>query len=286
MQELIVLTGPTGIGKTDLSIELAQKMGLEIISSDSRQIYKHMTIGTAKITPGEMNGVKHHLVDFVDIDQDYNAFDFATDAKKVISEKPNKMIVGGTLFYIDALVNESLIAPKCEDSLKVQLEEEYDLDPNKLHAELKAKDEVAGEKIHVNDKYRVVRAMSVIRTTGKPYSSFKQKSRPRYAVKYLVLSMDRGKLYDRINRRVDVMVESGLFDEVQSILDMGYQKDLKALNTLGYKEVIEYFEMKITKDECIDKIKQESRHFAKRQITWLRSLNVDFMTHDEVRRSI
>ena len=283
LREIIVITGPTGIGKTDLSIKIAKSNGFEIISADSRQVYKYMDIGTGKITPEEMNGVKHHLIDIVLPNEDYNAASFSKDAEAIINEKTNIIVVGGTHFYIQALLENFVKAPKGDAEIIDALTHEYKTSPEKVYAELVKEDPEVTEKIHKNDEYRIIRALSVIRTTGKKYSSFKKETIERkYKPKYYILGMDRALLYTRINARVDKMIELGLFNEVEKILNLGFDKNLKSLNTLGYKEVIAFLNSDISKNSAIEKIKKETRNYAKRQLTWLRNLKVDFLDHAKI----
>jgi tRNA dimethylallyltransferase len=246
-----------------------------------------MDIGTGKVTQSEMNGIKHHLIDIVFPDEDYNAASFVKDSEKILNQKANVILVGGTLFYIQALVDNSVKAPKVDDRVTQDLMLEYERSPDSLYLELQKRDIEAAEKIHKNDEYRITRALSVIRTTGEKYSSFKKKKfNSKYRVRYYVPFLDRDILYDRINKRVDYMVEAGLFGEVENILNMGYSQNLKSLNTLGYKEVIAFLNSDISKDQAITKIKQETRRYAKRQLSWLRGLKIDFLDHDKIMKTL
>jgi tRNA dimethylallyltransferase len=273
MKEIYVISGPTASGKSAVAIEIAQQFGLEIISADSRQVYKYMNIGTAKVTSEEAKGVPHHLIDFKDLTEEYNAAYFANDADKLIAKKNKKMlVVGGSVFYIQALLYGVTQAPPTDEIVRQKLLEESEEDLPKLYNELLEKDPQAIFKIHPHDKYRLVRALTAIRSTGKPYSSFKKALAGKYTPRCFVISVPRAEVYERINSRVDLMVKNGLFEEVDAILKMGYDPKLKALNTVGYKEVIDFFSGKLTREECIEKIKKETRNFAKRQLTWFKSL--------------
>jgi len=287
MENLIILTGPTASGKTGLSIKIAEKKGFEIISADSRQVYRYMNIGTAKITPDEMKGIKHHLIDIVLPDERYSAFMFSRDAEKILKSSRNVMIVGGSLFYISALVESALAAPFVDEKLRDEVQREYEENPELLYDELCSRDPVLREKIHKNDEYRVVRAISVMRSTGKPYSEYKKSNKPGggYRPLYYIIDITREELYRRINRRVEKMIEAGLFEEVENILNMGFEKNLRSFNTPGYREVIDYVEGRINKDQCVSTIKSETRKFAKRQLSWIRSLEVKPVSSDNILKS-
>lgn len=281
-ENLCILTGPTAVGKTELSLSLAKNLNGEIISCDSMQIYKHMDIGTAKATKEEQEVVKHHLIDFVDVDQDYTVSNFKNDAKNIITNLNNEnklpIVTGGTGLYINSLVydlNFVKIPPNeeirkvYEDIVSEQGEEGKDYIYNKL----KTIDEESTKKIHRNDVKRVIRALEVYDITGKTMSEHGKNFRKEnedYNLVMIALTMDREKLYDRINRRVDIMVKNGLLEEVEGILKLGYDKDLISLQGIGYKEIIDYFNGNISLDDAIEQIKKGSRNYAKRQLTWFR----------------
>ncbi|MCI8545731.1 MAG: tRNA (adenosine(37)-N6)-dimethylallyltransferase MiaA [Clostridia bacterium] len=277
--KVIVIGGPTASGKTSLSIELAKKINGEIISSDSMQIYKDMTIGTAKPTVEEMDGIPHHLLDFVSPDERYSVADFKRDAEsaieEILSKKKNPIVVGGTGLYIDSLVY-GIEYPDIEldDEYRKKLMQEADTEEGLINLYNKAKkiDPEAIRKISPNDKKRITRILEVYNATGKTKTELEKISRingVKYDYKVFAINMDREKLYDRINLRVDIMLEQGLIDEVENLVKK-YSNFPTAMQGLGYKEVVEFLNKEISKEEMIDKIKQESRRYAKRQLTWFR----------------
>lgn len=277
--KVIVIGGPTASGKTSLSIELAKKINGEIISSDSMQIYKDMTIGTAKPTVEEMDGIPHHLLDFVSPDERYSVADFKRDAEsaieKILSKKKNPIIVGGTGLYIDSLIY-GIEYPDIEldDEYRKKLMQEANTEEGLINLYNKAKkiDPEAIQKISPNDKKRITRILEVYNATGKTKTELEKISRMngvKYDYKVFAINMDREKLYDRINLRVDIMLEQGLIAEVENLVKK-YSNFPTAMQGLGYKEVVEFLNKEISKEEMIDKIKQESRRYAKRQLTWFR----------------
>lgn len=273
-----VIGGPTASGKSNLAVELAKRINGEIISADSMQIYKDMNIGTAKITPEEMQGINHYLIDFVSPDERYSVSSFKKDAEKAIEAILAKgkvpIIVGGTGLYIDSLIlgiefQDEKIDTKYRESLN-KIAEEQGL--QKLYNMAQAIDPVAMKKISENDKKRIIRVLEIYHKTGKTKTEQELESRKRkikYNYKVFAITMDRQVLYEKIEKRVDKMIEQGLIDEVQGILNK-YQKFPTAMQGLGYKEVVEYLENKTTKEEMVEKIKKETRHYAKRQLTWFR----------------
>lgn len=278
-KQIIVICGPTASGKTNLGIKIANKIDGEIISCDSMQIYKDMDIGTAKPTIEEQNEAKHHLIDFVSPDKRYSVSEYKKDAEAKIKEilKNNKtpIIVGGTGLYLNSLVY-GIEYPDIETDLKYRKELEQRVEKeglDKLYNEAKKIDNIAIERVSSNDKKRIIRILELYHSTGKTKTELEIESRKnevKYDYKIFVLNMDREKLYDRINKRVDIMIKNGLIEEVQKILKK-YKEFPTAMQGLGYKEVVEYLENKTTKEEMIEKIKQESRRYAKRQITWFKS---------------
>lgn len=275
---LIVIAGPTACGKTDLSIMLAEKIGGEIISGDSMQVYKLMDIGTAKPTPEEMNGVPHFLIDELYPDEEYNVMIFQKKAKEYMEGIYGRghipMIVGGTGFYINALVYDNDFAEESGSPVRDELYAIAEREgAEKLHAMLAEADPEYAETIHPNNVKRVARALEYYRLTGQKMSEHnkcaKEKESP-YNTAFFVLNMDRQKLYDRIDLRVDIMMKNGLEAEVKSLLDMGYSPDLVSMQGLGYKEFMPYFRGEISLDKAVDDIKKYTRHFAKRQLTWFR----------------
>ena len=275
--KVIVIGGPTASGKTALSIELAKRLNGEIVSADSMQIYKEMNIGTAKPDEEEKEGIKHYMMDFVSPDERYSVADYKKAAKEAIKEILDKgktpIIVGGTGLYIDSLIYEIEFL-ELETDLKYRNELEEIVKKEgleKLYEKAKKIDEKAMEKISPNDKKRILRVLEIYNQTGKTKTELDLESRkePEYDYKMFALQMDRELLYDRINRRVDIMIEKGLVEEVEVIYKK-YKEFPTAMQALGYKEVVEYLEGKATKEEMIEKIKQESRRYAKRQLTWFR----------------
>ena len=274
----IVICGPTASGKTALSIELAKKIDGEIISCDSMQIYKDMDIGTAKPTKEEMQGIKHYLIDFVSPDKRYSVADFKQDAKnamkEIIAKGKTPIIVGGTGLYVDSLIYE-IDYPNIEfdENYRKQLEEKAEKEGlEKLYEEARKIDPQAIEKISVNDQKRILRILEIYHATGKNKTEQEKESRKNpveYDYHVYAINWDREKLYERINKRVDIMIEQGLIEEVQKIYQK-YATFPTAMQGLGYKEVVEYLENKCTKEEMIEKIKMETRRYAKRQLTWFR----------------
>ena len=276
--KVIVICGPTASGKTALSIELAKKINGEIISSDSMQIYKDMTIGTAKPTIEEMQGIKHYLIDFIEPNQRYSVADFKKDAEKAIEEIIKKgkvpIVVGGTGLYVDSLIygieyQEINFDEKYRNELEKRVEKEG---LEKLYNEAKKIDPQAIEKISQNDKKRILRILEIYKATGKNKTEQEIESRKnegKYDYKVFAINMDREKLYERINKRVDIMIENGLIQEVEELLKK-YNKFPTAMQGLGYKEVAEYLYNKCSKEEMIENIKRETRRYAKRQITWFK----------------
>ena len=276
---LVILTGPTAVGKTALSIALAHMLDGEIISADSMQVYRHMDIGSAKIRPEEMDGVPHHLVDVLEPEEPFNVVTFQQMAKAAMKEIYDRgdipILVGGTGFYIQAIVND-IDFTKEEDNdgfRKICEERAAHGEAQTLYEELKAVDEKAAEEIHPNNTKRVIRALEFYHQTGQKISEHneqqKQKTSP-YNFAYFVLNDERQRLYERIDKRVDLMLADGLSDEVQKLLDRGCTRDMVSMQGLGYKEMIDYLQGQCTLDEAIYTIKRDTRHFAKRQITWFK----------------
>ena len=276
--KVIIICGPTASGKTALSIELAKTINGEIVSCDSMQIYKDMDIGTAKPTVEEMQGIKHYLLDFIEPDKRYSVAEFKKDAEKAIEQILAKgkipIVVGGTGLYVDSLI----YGIEYQD---IPLDEEY---RNKLeqianekglevlYEKAKQIDEQAMKKISPNDKKRIMRVLEIYKTTGKNKTEQEMESRKnevKYDFEVFAINMDREVLYDRINKRVDTMIEQGLIEEVKNIIQK-YSEFPTAMQGLGYKEVVEYLNGNCSKEEMIEKIKMETRRYAKRQLTWFR----------------
>ena len=275
---LIVIAGPTACGKTDLSINLAEKIGGEIISGDSMQVYKLMDIGTAKPTAEETRGIPHFLIDELYPDEEYNVMIFQKKAKEYMKEIYDRghipIIVGGTGFYINALVYDNDFTEEESSSIRDELYRIAETEgKEKLHDMLADIDIEYAQSIHPNNLKRVARAIEYYRLTGEKMSehnkSAKEKESP-YNTAFFVLNMDRQKLYERIDMRVDIMMENGLENEVRKLIDMGYSPELVSMQGLGYKEFIPYFNGEISLEKAVDDIKKYTRHFAKRQLTWFR----------------
>lgn len=274
---IIILTGPTAVGKTDLSINLSKELDAEIISADSMQIYKYMDIGSAKVTEEEMNGVKHYLIDEVTPDFSFSVSEFQDRANKYIQEINNKgkkvLVTGGTGLYLNSLIYNMDFAKsdadnELRDKLRIELEEngiDY------MHNKLRNIDSDSANRIHKNNTKRVIRALEVA-LSGKKMNDFSNdlKFNDKYEPIIIVLNRDREHLYQRINKRVDIMMESGLIEEVKRLLSMGYTKDMISMQGIGYKEIIKYLEGEYELDEAIEIIKRDSRRYAKRQLTWFR----------------
>jgi tRNA dimethylallyltransferase len=282
MRDLVVLTGATAVGKTELSLELAAQIEAEIISADSMQIYKEMDIGTAKASEAERNEIQHHLIDFLSPEADYSVSQFQDDCDQLISDIKAKgktpFLVGGTHLYLRAVL-EGFMLPEIEPDyeLRNQLEKLAEAQGTEaVHRILAEKDTVTAEKLHPNDLRRVIRAIEIYEQTGKTKSYFKkqQKQRPpRYSAYKFALIRSRENLYQRINKRVDLMMETGLLEEVKSILNKHDNLSDTAHQALGYKELISHLKGNISLEEAVYEIKKRSRHFAKRQLTWLRKEN-------------
>ena len=280
MQKLIVLVGPTAIGKTELSLTLAKEFGCEIISMDSMQIYKYMDIGTAKPTQEERSQIPHHLVDFVDPADEYNVSRFVSDARSSIGEIQGRdmlpMIVGGTGLYMRGLLEGIFEIAAVPESIRAKLEEtarEKGLDY--LFDKLTEHDPESAARLHPNDRQRVMRAMEVYQATGVPWSKhLKEQQQQKEAVKrdFITLKIglhrDREKLYERINRRVDIMVEQGLLDEVEKLLAMGYTPELNSMQSIGYKHMLNYIDSTWSWEQALELLARDTRHYAKRQFTW------------------
>ena len=296
MKKLIVLTGPTAVGKTELSINLAKAVNGEIISADSIQVYKGMDIGSAKITVDEMQGINLYLIDILEPAEEFNIHLFKTLTLKAMDEIYAKdkipIIVGGTGFYIQSVIYDiDFCDTEADNSYRESLET---IAKNKgnlyLHEMLRKVDDKSANDIHPNNVKRVIRALEYYNQTGQPISEHntvqKNNSSP-YNFAYFVLNDKRELLYERINKRVDNMVENGLIQEVKELLNSGCNKDMVSMQGIGYKEVVEYLEGKLSLDETKELIKKNTRHFAKRQLTWFRRekevdmINIDQFNYDK-----
>ncbi len=278
-KSLVILTGPTAVGKTALSIALAKKLNAGIISADSMQVYKHMDIGSAKITPAEMQGVSHDLVDVYMPWEEFHVVRFQKDAKAAMERlwDGNRLplVVGGTGFYIQALLydidfTEEESDPALRASYEAIAKQEG---AQALHARLQTVDPKSAQEIHANNIRRVIRALEFYEKTGTPISAHNERERARsspYRFAYFVLTDDREKLYARIDARVNTMMELGLLAEVKALQDMGCKRDMTAMQGLGYKELFAYLAGECSLEEAVRIIKRDTRHFAKRQLTWFK----------------
>ncbi|NCC16229.1 MAG: tRNA (adenosine(37)-N6)-dimethylallyltransferase MiaA [Clostridia bacterium] len=276
---LVIIAGPTACGKTALSIELAKRINGEVISADSMQVYRYMDIGTAKVTEAEKQGIPHYLVDELDPDEEYNVMVFQQKAKAYMNEIWEKgkipILVGGTGFYINALLYDNDFTETENDTsfreaCYAQVENEG---ADALFARLKAVDPEYAQTIHANNVKRVTRALEYYILTGEKFSKHnaeqKQKESP-YLSAVIILTMERKKLYQRIDQRVDLMMEQGLTEEVKGLLEKGYSSNLVSMQGLGYKEFIPYFQGECSLEKAVEQLKKGTRHFAKRQLTWFR----------------
>lgn len=281
---MIILTGPTAVGKSALSVELAKKINGAVISADSMQVYRHMDIGSAKITPEEMQGVTHYMIDELEPDEEFHVVRFVTMAKEYLKEiyadGKIPIIAGGTGFYIQALLYDiDFTEQQCDETYRRQLEDlarehgaEY------LHGILREVDPASAEAIHANNIKRVIRALEFYHLSGKKISEHNETERQKqspYNFAYFVLTDERAKLYERIDRRVDAMIEAGLVEEVKKLKSMGCSPGEVSMQGLGYKEILAYLDGGCTLEEAVYIIKRETRHFAKRQLTWLRESGCD-----------
>ena len=279
MKDLIVLTGPTAVGKTSLSIALAKAVGGEIISADSMQVYKYMNIGTAKITEEEKCGIPHFLIDELEPDEEFNVTIFKNKVMGYIKDIKSRgkvpIIVGGTGFYIQSVIYDINFNEYGDDS---NVRKKYEamaetIGKSELHKKLALVDREYADSVSENNVKKVVRALTFFEMTGEKLSEHNKRERERrspFDFAYFVLTMDRKKLYERIDKRVDLMFDMGLVDEVKALMAKGYDKSLVSMQGIGYKEVIDYLNGKTSLEECIDIIKRDTRHFAKRQLTWFK----------------
>lgn len=277
---LVVLVGPTAVGKTALSIALAKAFDAEIISGDSMQVYRGMDIGTAKITPEEMQGVPHHLLDILDPDEPFNALMFKQRAEAAMADIRRRgrlpMVVGGTGLYVNGLIYDYAFQGARDEEYRTSINEEMTADPQKAQAYYQAliasRPDLEGV-IFPSDYFRISRALEVMKMDGKDvvknFNMPKNYQSP-YKLCLIGLTMDRALLYERINQRVDVMLENGLVEEVEKLLDKGYNKEMQALKAIGYKEIIAMCEGRLSRTEAVALLKKNTRHFAKRQLTWFR----------------
>ena len=276
---LICIVGPTAAGKTEIAIQIAQRLDAEIVSLDSRQIYREMDIGTAKPTPNQRRAVSHHLIDCVDVDQPFSVAEYQRLADIAIAEIRERskrvMAVGGAGLYFRGIIDGLFDGPGADAGIRSELQREADEHGNvALHERLRQCDPEAANRIHPNNLVRVIRALEVYELTGKPISALQQQwkmDEPRYSFRAFGLDMSREVLYRRIENRVDLMVAAGLIEEVKGLLNRGYPRNCVAMQSFGYKELIDYVDGVRTLDEAVALLKQNTRRFAKRQLTWFRN---------------
>lgn len=276
---LIIIAGPTAVGKTSISIEIAKQLNGEIVSADSMQIYKYMDIGTAKISKNEMQGIQHYLIDEINPEENFTVSDFQLKAKNYINGILNKnklpIVVGGTGLYINSLIydldfSQAISNWKLRENL---LNKAKQYGNEWIYGELKRIDIDSANRIHINDTKRIIRALEIYYETGKPMSHFYKdfrKENNEYNIIFIGLTMDRKILYERINNRIDLMIKKGLIDEVNKLLHMGYSENLVSMQGLGYKEIIAFLKGESSLAEAVEILKRDSRRYAKRQLTWLR----------------
>lgn len=276
---MIILTGPTAVGKSALSVELAKKINGAVISADSMQVYRHMDIGSAKIMPEEMQGITHYMIDELEPDEEFHVVRFTTMAKEYLKEiyaaGKIPIIAGGTGFYIQALLYDiDFTEQQCDEAYRRQLEEQAkEHGAGYLHEMLRKVDPASAEAIHANNVKRVIRALEFYHLSGQKISEHNETERQKqspYNFAYFVLNDERAKLYERIDKRVDAMIEAGLVNEVQKLKDMGCSREMVSMQGLGYKEILAYLDSEYTLEEAVYIIKRETRHFAKRQLTWFK----------------
>ncbi|MCR5324727.1 MAG: tRNA (adenosine(37)-N6)-dimethylallyltransferase MiaA [Lachnospiraceae bacterium] len=290
---LLMINGPTAVGKSKAAVSLAKLIGGEIISADSMQVYKGMDIGTAKITSEEMDGVPHHLIDIIEPDEEFGVLRFKALADKAIEEITERgnipIICGGTGFYIQAVlydVDFTEYDDKKAEEIRKRLENELETNGSLyLFEKLKKIDPVYAGIIHPNNTKRLLHSLEFYELTGKRMSEHnleQSQNESPFSFRYFVLTDDREKIYDRINKRVDMMVEAGLLEEVKGLLDKGYDEGLPSMLGIGYKEFVDHLKGRVTFEEAVENIKRETRHYAKKQMTWFkREKNVEFVNVGE-----
>ena len=278
MPKIVVIGGPTAVGKTGVTIRVAERIYGEVVNADSMQIYRYMNIGTAKPTPEERRRIAHHMIDVADPDESYDAARFSLEARKaadgVLKRHRVPLVAGGTGFYIRAFLYGLCDAAPEDPAIRVRLREEAGRSgAESMHRKLAACDPEAAGKIHPNDIYRIVRALEVYETCGIPLTEFRRRhafADAPYESLSIVLDMDRTELYERIDRRVDRMVAEGLAEEVERLFEMGYDERLKPMQSLGYRHMGDYIRGRVDRDTAVETLKRDTRHYAKRQLTWFR----------------
>lgn len=276
---VIIICGPTALGKTSIAIDLAKTFNGEIIGADSMQIYRHMNIGTAKPAPDEQSRVPHHMIDIVDPDEPFDARQFAIIAHEKImnlhARSITPFVVGGTGLYIKALVHGLFEAKPADSEVRMRLKQEAEIHGTGfLYKRLSKQDSKTAKRIHPNDTYRIIRALEVYELTGKMISELHREHRftdKPFRVLKIGLHMDREIIYDRINRRVDVMIDAGLVNEVKGLLGMGYSADLKSMQSIGYRHMVDFIEGRSSWEEALRTLKRDTRRYAKRQLTWFKA---------------
>ncbi|MEA2096622.1 MAG: tRNA (adenosine(37)-N6)-dimethylallyltransferase MiaA [Candidatus Cloacimonadota bacterium] len=280
---LIIIQGVTAVGKSKLAFKLAQKLGSSIISADSRQVYKYLNIGTAKPTIEDQNRIKHHLIDIVKPNEEYNAGTFSEDAYKLIKEISSHdkipIICGGTGFYIKALLEGIFKAPEIPNEIRQYLRKAAEIKGTEFFYEkLKKIDPDSARRINDNDTNRILRALEIFETTGKTITQLWEednREQRKFQTINIMITEERNILYDRVNRRVDKMIDNGLLNEMKELINSGYKRTDPGMNTVGYKELFPFLDGEKELVDCIDKIKQNTRNFAKRQLTWYRKIDFD-----------
>lgn len=280
MKNLLIVAGPTAVGKTEISIGLAERLNGEIISADSMQIYKYMDIGSAKIKESETHGIKHHMIDIIEPSDEFSVAEYKNMAEEcidnIISRGKFPILVGGTGLYINSIIcNYDFSNVNKDDDYREYLQQlASEKGKDFVHGLLKDVDEESYRRLYPNDLKRVIRALEIYKLTGKPISYNEDTENNIYDIPYnifyYVLTMDRAKLYDRINKRVDIMLDNGLIEEVIKLKEMGYTDEMQSMKGIGYKEILYYLDNRIDLDTAIEMIKQGSRNYAKRQLTWFR----------------
>ena len=274
--KIVVICGPTAIGKTTVAIDIAQKINGEIISADSMQIYRYMDIGTAKPASEEQARVTHHMIDIVDPDEHFDAAQFSARARNRVLEIQNRgavpYVVGGTGLYIKSLIHGMFQSRPVDPAIRERLKAEAEkFGPKYLHQRLTKYDRDTAAKLHPNDAYRIIRALETVEATGKSISDYHREHKfgetPFHVLK-IGLTIERDLLYDRINQRVDAMIQDGLLDEVKSLLRKGFSPDLKSMQSIGYRHMLDHLQTRLPWDECIRTMKRDTRRYAKRQLTW------------------
>ena len=279
LQKIIIICGPTGVGKTGFAIELARQLGGQIVGADSMQIYRFMDIGTAKPTDAERAAVAHHMVDIVDPDQHFDAAAFGTQAHQVVQSLIQHnivpLVVGGTGLYIKALLYGLFKSRPVEKNVRRQLQQQIEQEgPAALHARLARHDPQTAARLHPNDTYRIIRALEVLLQTGEPISRHHHShgfQQPRYLALKIGLNLPREQLYARIDARVEQMLAAGLEKEVRRLLQKGYGPDLKTMQSLGYRHMIDYLQGRLSREEAVRTLKRDHRRYAKRQLTWFKA---------------